>query len=90
LLDLVVAEMSNRINALEPQAESGDWEQVRRTAHQIKGSAGSYGFDIITHSAGKLEHIAGEGCQVEEVRLALDELLSLCRRLRAGTLAGAP
>ncbi len=89
LVDLFVAEMPNRINAMETQAESGDWEQVRRTAHQMKGSAGSYGFDVITPSAARLEHIAGDGCQEEEVRLALDELLDLCRRLRAGTPARA-
>lgn len=85
LVDMFVAEMPNRINALETQAESGDWEQVRRTAHQMKGSAGSYGFDVITPAAARLEHIAGEGCQEEDTLLALEELLSLCRRVRAGT-----
>ena len=89
LVDMFVAEMPNRINALETQAESGDWEQVRRTAHHIKGSAGSYGFDAITSPAARLEHAAGEGCQEEDTLLALEELLSLCRRLRAGTPARA-
>lgn len=33
LVDLFVAEMPNRINALETQAKSGAWEKVHRTAH---------------------------------------------------------
>lgn len=82
--DLFVGQMPNRIHALETQAESGDWKELRRTAHQLKGSAGSYGFDVITPFAARLEHAARDGCQEEEVLLALDELLGVCRRVRAG------
>lgn len=79
--------LPNRICALKTQVESGDWEQLRRTVHQLKGAAGSYGFHAITHSAVRLEDAARDGCQEEEVLLALDELLGLCRRVRAGVPA---
>ena len=85
LVDLFVDELPNRLDALKTQAESADWEQLRRTAHQLKGAAGSYGFDAITSPAARLEHAAREGCQEEDILLALEELISLCRRVRAGT-----
>ena len=84
LVDIFVDDMPGRIHALETQAEIGDWREVRRTAHQLKGSVGSYGFHAITPAAARLEEVLDEGRQEEEVLSALDELLSLCRRVRAG------
>ena len=55
LVDLFVQEMSERINALEVQAKSRDWSQLARTAHQLKGAAGSYGFTVITPYAARVE-----------------------------------
>ncbi|MEI8374063.1 MAG: response regulator [Planctomycetota bacterium] len=84
LVDLFVQEIPNRINALETQAQSRDWQQLTRTAHQIKGAAGSYGFGEITPYAARLEAAAKDGCREEEILSALDELLGLCRQVRSG------
>jgi len=84
LVDLFVQEMPDRINALETHARSRDWQQLTRTAHQIKGSAGSYGFGEITPCAARLEAAAKDGCQEEQILSTLDELLSLCRCIRSG------
>ncbi|MEI8375025.1 MAG: Hpt domain-containing protein, partial [Planctomycetota bacterium] len=84
LVDLFVQEMPDRINALEIQAQSRDWQQLTRTAHQIKGAAGSYGFLAITPCAARLESAARNGGQEEEILSTLDELLSLCRQVRSG------
>ena len=48
LVDRFIQEMPDRINALESQARSRDWQQLSRTAHQLKGAAGSYGFAALT------------------------------------------
>ena len=85
LVDLFAQEMPNRINTLEVQAKSRDWSQLARTAHQLKGAAGSYGFDAITPSAARLEFAARDAQQEETILLAFDELLSLCRRVCGGT-----
>ena len=85
LVDLFVQEMPDRLNALKVQATSRDWGQLARTAHQLKGAGGSYGFDEITPCAARLEAAARDAQQDETILLALDELLSLCRRVRSGT-----
>jgi len=85
LVDLFVQEMPDRINTLEAQATNRDWSQLARTAHQLKGSGGSYGFDEITPCAARLEAAARDAQQEETILLALDELLSLCRGVRSGT-----
>ena len=84
LVDLFVQEMPDRINALETHARSRDWQQLTRTAHQMKGAAGSYGFSEITPFAARLEAAARNGSQEEEILSTLNELLSLCRQVRAG------
>ena len=76
--------MPDRISALETQARSGDRQELSRSAHQIKGAAGSYGFHAITPYAARLESAAKNGCREEELLSSLDELLDLCRRMRAG------
>jgi signal transduction histidine kinase/DNA-binding response OmpR family regulator len=84
LVDLFVQDMPNRINALDAHAKSRDWIQLARTAHQIKGAAGSYGFGEITTYAARLETAAMEAQQEQQTLRTLDELVSLCRRVRSG------
>jgi HPt (histidine-containing phosphotransfer) domain-containing protein len=84
LVEMFVQEMPDRIGALEAPARSRDWEQLTRTAHQLKGAAGSYGFDAITPYAARLESAARDGRQEEAILASLDELLDLCRRMRSG------
>ena len=55
LVKMYVAEMPDRMAALENAYSGGDRELLRRTAHQMKGAAGSYGFHGLTQSAAALE-----------------------------------
>jgi PAS domain S-box-containing protein len=84
LVTLFVQEMPERINALDTQAKSRDWNQLAHTAHQLKGAAGRYGFGEIVPCAARLEAAAREAQQEQQILSALDELLSLCRRVRSG------
>jgi HPt (histidine-containing phosphotransfer) domain-containing protein len=85
LVEIFVEEMPERINALETQARGCDWQGLTRTAHQLKGAAGSYGFTALTPCAAKLESVARAGRQEDEILASLRELLDLCRGVRAGT-----
>ncbi|MGA2620942.1 MAG: Hpt domain-containing protein [Thermoguttaceae bacterium] len=85
LVLLFVGEMPHRAQALLDQAASGDWAEVARMAHQFKGTAGSYGFDQLTPYAIELEAAAREAADEERIRLAVEELVGLCRLCRAGT-----
>jgi len=84
LVELFVQEMPDRITALETQARNRDWRQITRTAHQLKGAAGSYGFGAITPYAARLENAARNGGPEDEILSALNELLNLCRHVRPG------
>ena len=84
LVEQFVQEMPDQINALDTQAKGRAWSQLAQTAHQMKGAAGSYGFDEITPCAARLEAAAREPRSEEEILSALDELLNLCRRIRPG------
>jgi len=85
LVEMFVSELPARIQTLTEQDEAGDLEGLRRTAHQLRGSAGSYGFDEITQVAGLLEHHLVQGSDSQEIAASLEALVSLCRRARAGT-----
>ncbi len=85
LVAVYVRELPDQIAALEAQARSRNWDQLAQTAHQLKGSAGSYGFNEITSCATRLELASRNAQQEERIFQSLDELLSLCRRVRSGT-----
>lgn len=84
LVEFFVAEVPDRKATLEASFASGDRELLQRTAHQIKGAAGSYGFDPLTPSAAALEAAVRDGLPRSEVELRLRELLALFDRLRPG------
>ena len=84
LVELYAGEMPQRIAALEQAFSEGDRELLCRAAHQMKGAAGSYGFDSITAAAAALEGAVRDGQPPASVQRTLDRLLALCRRIRAG------
>jgi HPt (histidine-containing phosphotransfer) domain-containing protein len=57
---------------------------LRRKAHQLKGAAGSYGYLPITDMAARLENTIRESQPEEAVLRSLEELISMCRRVRCG------
>jgi len=85
LVEMFVEEMPERIATLLEQFNSRQWDALRRTAHQIKGAAGSYGFDAITPDAARLENALRENEPEDRLREAVDALVNMCGRARAGT-----
>jgi histidine phosphotransfer protein HptB len=84
LVEMFVQEMPNRIAALLSQLDSSDWDNLRRTTHQMKGAAGSYGFDELSPCAGRVEAAIRDGLGAEEIRARVAELTEMCAGLRAG------
>jgi HPt (histidine-containing phosphotransfer) domain-containing protein len=80
IVDMFVDEMPDRIANLLAQCESGKWEELRRAAHQLKGAAGSYGFDAISPSAADLEDALYHHKPEAEILKATESLVALCRR----------
>lgn len=84
LVEMFVDEMPQRIESLQALANGQDWESLGRAAHQLKGSAGSYGFGQLTPAAAGLESAIRNGEPAAATLAALEALLGLCRRVRAG------
>lgn len=83
LIKLYVQEMPERIARLESLAAARHWEALAQAAHQLKGSAGGYGFGMLSAPAGKLERVIRSGGDEAAILRALREVVELCRRVRA-------
>jgi len=59
-----------------PEKISSIEESLRTHVHQIKGSAGSYGFPSVSHCARRCQEVLRKGAGSEEADLRLDELLA--------------
>jgi HPt (histidine-containing phosphotransfer) domain-containing protein len=88
LVALFVSEMTGRVAAMQQQFQQQDWQGLRQSAHQLKGAAGSYGFEEISPSAARLENALRDKEPEETVRSAVEELIDLCHRARSGTPEG--
>jgi histidine phosphotransfer protein HptB len=84
LVEMYVEEMPSRIAVFEQAFASGDREALRSAAHQMKGAAGSYGFDPLTLSAAVLESAIRESQSPETIHRTYHELVQLCLRIRSG------
>ena len=83
IVELFVEEMPDRVSRLLDRLNASDWEGLRRVAHQLKGAAGSYGFEPITLSAARAEDAIRASRPEEEIRKSIDELADLCQRALA-------
>lgn len=87
LADLVaefVTDLPVRIARLKRQFAAHDWPGLNRTAHQLKGAAGSYGFEEITPHAHRIELLLAQNAQPKAVGEAVHELVVHCQRITAG------
>jgi histidine phosphotransfer protein HptB len=84
IVDLFVAELPQRVQNVLDRFQTRDWDGLRRTAHQLKGAAGSYGFEPITPAAARVEDAVARRCPEEELSQAVSELVMLCGRARGG------
>jgi HPt (histidine-containing phosphotransfer) domain-containing protein len=84
LVALFVNEIPQRVDQLLSDLESGNRSGVQRTAHQLKGAAGSYGFSQVTPYAACVESLIRREEGEDQVRAAIAELVEVCRRMRSG------
>jgi HPt (histidine-containing phosphotransfer) domain-containing protein len=84
LIELFVAELSDRLAALRQAVAGDDAREVARLAHQLKGAGGSHGFPQITAAAAEVERVAkGMGCTAE-LTAAINRLAAVCARCHSG------
>jgi histidine phosphotransfer protein HptB len=83
LVTYFVSELPARLTAIERAAGDGDWLELGRLAHQLKGAGGSYGFPALAAAAASIEK-AIRGNQSAELTFAVAQLESVCGRIRSG------
>lgn len=72
--------LKDRVLAMEAAARDGDFEVLRTSAHQLKGSGGGYGYPILTERAGVLEREA-KAQEAEHCVAIVEELKRVCERI---------
>jgi len=83
MVELFLEEMPERVAHFLDLLDRQDWKELARAAHQLKGAAGSYGFQPISPCAARLEEAVQLGRPFEQIRQAVEELTDLCRRAAA-------
>lgn len=89
LVEMFVNELPNRVESLLSHWQNRDFRELRRLAHQIKGSSGGYGFSQLGRAAAQLEQELntlidqGQETEIERVSHEIDALVHLCGRVRA-------
>ncbi len=85
LIELFVEELPNRLEAIGEALAAGDWSELSRLAHQLRGAGAGYGFDPISDSAATLEDTVELGGEPDlaSIRNCVNELSRLCERARA-------
>lgn len=85
IVNMFVAEMPDRVANFVTLHQNGQAEELRRAAHQLKGAAGSYGFEPITQAAAQLEDALRAALPETRIHAAVEELIALCSCAREGT-----
>ncbi len=80
LVDEFVQNLPRKADALKAELARGDLEALSRLAHQLKGSAGGYGFPSITDAARYLEVTAKTTQDLETLNNQIREIADMCRR----------
>jgi signal transduction histidine kinase/CheY-like chemotaxis protein/HPt (histidine-containing phosphotransfer) domain-containing protein len=78
-----VRDLPLRSSAILRALRAADIETLTRLAHQLRGSAGGYGFPLITEAAAALEDGVAAGLDGPALMSRAEALASLCRRARA-------
>jgi signal transduction histidine kinase/CheY-like chemotaxis protein len=77
-----VRELPQRSSAIMRASQASDTETLRRLAHQLRGSAGGYGFPRITEAAMVLEEGIKDGVSGVALNRRVEALAALCRNAR--------
>jgi HPt (histidine-containing phosphotransfer) domain-containing protein len=80
IVEQFVQGLQKRVDELVGAVQSSDHEQLRALAHRLKGSAGGYGYPVLTQKASELEEHAREQ-NLDAAMKDLAELQSLVRRV---------
>ncbi len=82
LIEGFIDRLPMTIQNLQSAYDSGDSNTLWRLAHQLKGSAGGYGFQAISRIAAKVEKAVRQPESDHELYLAMKQLTQTCARVK--------
>jgi CheY-like chemotaxis protein/HPt (histidine-containing phosphotransfer) domain-containing protein len=80
LIDVFRGELPSRAELIEEAAQQHDRLRLLDLAHQLKGTAGTYGFDSISEAARTIYDRLRADDELKELDAAVSELVELCRQ----------
>jgi len=80
LVEMFVAELPDKIAAMEKALTDQDLQTLAAAAHQLMGLAGGYGFPAITEAAKNLDTSAKTQEDLDRLRAEFNTLTGLCHR----------
>jgi len=88
IVGFFVDDLARRADAIETALATRDLARLRILAHQLRGSAGGYGFPTIGYAAAELERRVTDGASPDGLRAAAATLVDRCRRAVARPAGG--
>lgn len=89
LIESFVSSLPTRIRAIEDALAKQDLTQLGTIARNLKGEGTSYGFEVITDQAAKVETAAMTSSVFQDTKQEVDELINLCLQVRSSVVAEA-
>ncbi len=83
IVSAYVDQLPGRVEAVREAVDRSDVEALGELVHNLKGSAGGYGFGRISEVAAELQEALREGADLGDVADQIDELIDLCERAKA-------
>ena len=80
LIEQYASELPARAGAISTALSQGDLPTVAILAHQLKGSAATYGFDAVAKAALRLHQEATRPDEVKAIEVTLSDLQALCQQ----------
>ncbi len=80
LLEAFSGDLSERAEKIESALQVRDFPSLVELAHQLKGTAGIYGFPQISHTAAVVNSQATKPDDLQQLQAVVSELVDLCRQ----------
>jgi CheY-like chemotaxis protein/HPt (histidine-containing phosphotransfer) domain-containing protein len=90
LVETFIGRLPLRIDAIQASLARRDLPALASHAHQLKGTAGGYGFPALSDAAATLEASAKMRRPLDEVERAARLVIDLCRRVRVAPHGASP
>jgi HPt (histidine-containing phosphotransfer) domain-containing protein len=79
IVTLFIDDLPRRAESLRSALLAGDRARLRMLAHQLRGSAGGYGFPALGNAAANVEILILSGAGDERIGGAVERLVHRCR-----------